>query len=114
MSLGSHRKTIELNAASGKDAVALRKLQAQPDLGELATLYYRGWVSLSGSRGGVGLGVGAIPYTTITAWARDQGIEDPDDLALVVFGVQALDTDYLNHVAKPTPSSRAKPPPSRK
>jgi hypothetical protein len=54
---------------------------------------------LSGSRNAAGMGVGAIPYPVITAWARDRGIEDPDEIELLVFGVQALDGVYLEHIA---------------
>jgi hypothetical protein len=54
------------------------------------------------------MGVGAIPYQVITAWARDHGIDDPDDLDLVVYGVQAIDGLYLEHLAKQIPSSGKK------
>lgn len=54
---------------------------------------------LSGSRNSAGMGVGAIPYPVITAWARDRGIDDPDDLELLVFAVQALDGVFLEHLA---------------
>lgn len=54
---------------------------------------------LSGSRGSAGMGVGAIPYLAITAWARDRGVDDADEIELVVWAVQALDSVYLEHVA---------------
>ncbi len=53
---------------------------------------------LSGSRS-VGMGPGAIPYPAITAWARDRGLDDPDEIELVVLAVQAIDSTYLEHVA---------------
>lgn len=54
------------------------------------------------------MGVGAIPYPTITAWGRDHGIDDPDDLELLVFGVQALDGAFLEHLAKKKPGDKTR------
>lgn len=69
-------------------------------MGERGALYFAAWSALSGSRNSAGMGVGAIPYQVITAWARDHDINEPDDLELVVFGVQAIDGVYLEHLAK--------------
>lgn len=63
-------------------------------------------MALSGSRSS-GFAVGPIPYPTITAWGRDHGIEDLDDLELLVFGVQAIDSEFLAFMAKKNPT----PPP---
>lgn len=81
-------------------------------MGEQARLYWTAWTALTGSRGSAGLGVGAIPYPTITAWARDHGIDDPDDIELVVFAVQAIDAAFLEHLAKTRPKTD-RPPPAR-
>jgi hypothetical protein len=63
-------------------------------------------MALTGSRNSAGMGIGAIPYPTITEWARDHGIEDPDEIELVVFGIQAVDGEFLKHMAKQLPKPK--------
>ena len=46
------------------------------------------------------MGVGGIPYQTITAYCRDRGIEDLDDIECVVVAVQALDGEYLEDLGR--------------
>lgn len=80
--------------------MAVKALDGAPELDDQAALYFAAWTATSTSRNTAGMSVGSIPYPVITSWGRDHGVDDLDDLELLVWGVQAIDLEFLDHLQK--------------
>ncbi len=50
----------------------------------------------------VGMSAGAIPFTAIDAYARRMGVDDPDEFALLLAAIRAMDGVWLDHYARKT------------
>ncbi|WP_157091541.1 phage tail assembly chaperone [Methylobacterium nodulans] len=94
----------EENAAAGLPPPAA--LLARPELPELAQVAWDAFWDLTAERP-LGFGaVGAIPWSTIAAWADRHGIRCGDQFARLKRLVMALDRRWLEHLRASVP----KPP----
>jgi hypothetical protein len=96
---------LQAAAAEGLDPPALRN---RPTLFPGVAIYWQCFSDLTGDRQ-AGWGVGPIPWLAIDRWAAREGIDDPDDFALLVHLVRVIDGEWLAVKAKQAKTTEGGP-----